>query len=367
MGLVGHPASVTTAGLHAIDLLDGLDGVELAAVFGPEHGFLGRAGAGEEVGHTLHPRLGIPVHSLYGEQRRPSPDMLDRLDILVVDLQDLGVRCYTYAATLKGILEAAEAAGVAVLVADRPVPLPEVIDGPVRAAGIDSFVAPLDLPLVYGMTPGETALWMCRHLDLHPDLTVLPLEGYRRAGRRDPAWGPWIPPSPGIRSWEAAQVYPATVFSEALPVLDVNRSGLLPFQVVGAPWIESDRLLPRLTGTPLDGVAFHPALYEGQGQPYEGQVLQGVRLVVTDPATFRPVQVAVHLLHALQDLYGPERIWDEASGARPEFFDLLTADPAVRQALLDGTSPAEITTAWEAPLEAFRTERADMLLYEPHA
>lgn len=358
VGLVAHAASVNRYGFASADLLRAHLGRRLVSLLAPEHGAFGARGAGEELAHGIHPNLGIPVWSLYGATRRPTPEMLAGIDILICDLQDLAVRCYTYASTLRGVLETAAAAGKTVIVTDRPVPLPLVCDGPMLEPARESFVGALPAPLVYGMTPAETARWLVRELRLDLDLRCVPMSGWRRDAIR-PAGLPWVPPSPGIRSWESAMCYTATVFTEALPSLDCDRTGLLPFQVLGAPWMEPAAILPLLARLRLPGVRFHAHAYEAGGR-----AMNGVRMTVTDPARFRPVATGVALLWAVSRCHGPEALWN-APGARPGFFDQLAGTDTLRQALQKGDPPAAIRGEWSAGLRAFGRSRSQHLLYAP--
>ena len=185
-GVVAHAASVHRGGCHTVDALRERFGRGVAALFAPEHGFLGRAAAGEHVEHTRHPRWGIPIYSLYGAHRRPAPDMLRGLDALIFDVQDLGVRCYTYGSTLRLVLEAAAAANLPVLVADRPVPFHREADGPILDSALESFVGMIPgAPLVHGLTPAELARWRCRTLAISVDLHLLTLSGSPDSWRSD--------------------------------------------------------------------------------------------------------------------------------------------------------------------------------------
>jgi uncharacterized protein YbbC (DUF1343 family) len=291
--------------------------------------------------------------------------MLRNLDTLVFDLQDLGARPYTYVATLRYLLEAAAAHGKEIIVADRPIPLPRVVDGPLPDPCYLSFVASVPMPVAYGMTPGETALWLRRALSLDVDLKVARLQHYHRESTRETNWPPWIAPSPGIRSWESATCYPATVFCEALPALDYGRGTNLPFQVVGAPWMRGEEVCERLLDMHLPGVVFHPHLYFPAAGAPPAPLVEGIRIVVTHPATFRPVLTGVAILHVLQELYGRARLWN-ARGTRPDFFDKLMGTNAIRQALIDGTSPRAIESQWRAELGTFNRSRRAQLLYDPN-
>jgi len=289
--------------------------------------------------------------------------MMRRLEILVFDVQDLGARPYTYVSTLRLVLETAARYGKSVIVADRPVPLPRVLDGPTRDAAHQSFVALIPAPMAYGMTPGEAALWLRARLRLDLDLRVARMRGYRRESRRGRDWPPWIPPSPGIRSWEAGQCYLATVFSEALPAIDNGRQTPMAFQVLGAPWLQSKKVCAHLNALGLRGVTFHPHAYTAAIGPWQGRLLDGLRIVVTDPVRFRPVSVSVHIIASLQELYGSRRLWS-SPGRRLEFFDRLYGSDAVRHELIAGESPEAIAGSWRNALSGFKSERREHLLYK---
>lgn len=362
LGLLTHPAAVDCRGAPTTELIRRAAADRLTSLFGPEHGFFGLAGAGETVTGQRHPVLKIPVFSLYGTNRRPTDAMLRGIDTLLVDLQDLGVRCYTYCATLRYVLEAAAAMGKTVIVMDRPVPLPKTVDGPVVAPGFESFVAGIPGPMVYGLTPGETALWLTRELDLQLDLKVMPMCNYHRDPFPGKGWPPWIPPSPAILSWDSARCYPSTVFCEGLPTLDCGRGTGLPFQVLGAPWIRSERLLEALNSLNLGGVAFHYHQYVAKSGLHNGAILNAVRLTITDPILFQPIACSIHILHTLQSLYGTKHLWSSKE-ARPEFFDKLYGTDAVREALLDKESPRAILANWTRDLARFRRTRTTHMLY----
>ncbi len=308
VGLLAHPASVDARGAHAANRLHSALGKNLAALFGPEHGFFGDAGAGEKVSHSRHPAWNIPIHSLYADQRRPTAAMLHDLDVLIFDLQDLAVRCYTFVSTLRYVMEACAAFGKTLIICDRPIPFPNIVDGPMLDPEFESFVACVNMPLVYGMTPGEAALFLHSDLKLKLDLRISKMTGWKRAPAR-PRF-PWIPPSPGIRSWEIAWCYPATVWAEALTAVDIGRGGSLPFQLVMAPWLDAEKL--------AYGLKFEGA----RAVPHWGRH-PGIRLVVTEPDTFHPVSAGLKIIHAL----GP-RAW---MGARVEWFNkLMGTDRALK-------------------------------------
>lgn len=362
VGLVSHLAAVDSRGCLTAERLWRDPDVELVCLMGPEHGFFGRAGAGARCGSRRHPAWGIPVYSLYGRHRRPTPGMLRGLDTIIFDLQDLGARCYTYVSTLRLVLEAAAEAGQEVIIADRPVPLPLTVDGPVTEPGFGSFVALVGTPLSYGMTPGETACWLKTSLRLDVRLRVARMQGYFRQAPGGPGWPPWVPPSPAIVSWESAMCFPATVCFEALGAIDHGRRTGQPFQLLGARWMRGEETAEALSAQELPGVRFYAHRFDASPREERAKLLDGVRMAVVDPARYRPALTAVTIVAVLQALYGTGRVW-AADRSRPEFFDKLFGTDTVRKALLDGEAPRTIAKGWAAPLRAFRQTRRNVLLY----
>ena len=350
VGLLAHPASVDEAGVHAAIRIRAKIGRRLVALFGPEHGFYGRGGAGEEIADARHAAWDIPIHSLYGAHRKPTPEMLAGIDTLVFDLQDIAVRCYTFVTTLRYVMEACAENRKRLVVCDRPVPLPNVVDGPLPEAALESFVAGVPMPLVYGMTPGEAARFLQAALGLDLDLCVVPMCGYaRRAAAPPPVW---ISPSPGIRYWETAWTYPITVFTEALASLDCGRGGTEPFQVLTAPWIDAEKTERAFNRLALPGL---------RAAPYWNRQ-PGLRFLVTAPDRLRPFAAVVHVLALLQKQYGPETLWS-APGTRLEWFDKLMGTATVREALQRGERPGRILAPTHAARTAFLRVRKSALLY----
>ena len=323
VGLVAHPASVDALGVPSAQRLWQAEGVELAALFGPEHGLKGLAGAGEQVVDGRHPEWNIPVYSLYGETRKPTAVMLEDLDVLIFDLQDLPFRCYTYSSTLRLVMESAAERGLSLIVTDRPDPVGCAPDGPMLEPGCESFVGAIPFRFAYGMTSGQTARALNEVLKLELDLTVIEVGPSARA----PAW---IPPSPAIRSRHSAAAYPVTVWYEALPAIDYARGTEHPFEAVGAPWLHAEAVCDRIQD--LDGIRFRPGRYTACGGAYKGRPLPAIFVEVFDPAAYQPVTAGMALLKAIQDEHGRERLWS-APGTRPAFFDQLMGSTEIRRKL----------------------------------
>ncbi len=341
VGLLSHQAALSARGCTTAQMLHELLGARLVALFGPEHGFFGQTGPGVKTGFRRHPDWKKPVYSLYGSVRRPTPVMLRKIDTLMVDFSDLGVRCYTYFGTLQLTLQACAKAGVNVIILDRPIP-GYPADGPMLEPGMESFVAPSAVPMVYAMTPGESALWLNRNENIGVDLSVVKMSGWKR--QRYPA-GDFIPPSPGIKSEQSAIAYAATVFTEALPAVDCGRDGALAFRIFGAPWMNGIEVSSALNSERLPGVAFAPHRYTPGAGRYAGMELHGVRLSIADSTKFRPAATSISILSMLAALYGKGVLW-EAEGTRPEWFDKLYGNRKTRAELMDSMSPGAIVRSW---------------------
>jgi uncharacterized protein YbbC (DUF1343 family) len=363
LGLLAHGASVTAGGRHAIDVLRDL-GLDLRRLFGPEHGLRGRTAAGEKVGSGVDAETGLPVVSLYGEKTKPSSDDLGGLDTLVVDLQDAGVRFYTYASTILLCLEAATDAEVEVVVLDRPNPLGgERMEGPERdPAMAPSLVSMAPGPLVHGLTVGELARLSARRprRERAARLTVLPMTGWVRAMTWELTGRPWVSPSPNLRSPEAALAYPGTCLLEATNVSE-GRGTEETFLLLGAPWVKAEALARAVDapGFRLEPASFTPKASPAAPKPkHEGRTCAGVRVHVVDPGRARPYAFGLRLLSALRRL-DANFAWS-GNGAP---LDALLGTRSVRAALERG-DPVEAILAADAPaIERFGRERQAALLY----
>ncbi len=314
-GLLAHAASLDLNGVHAAKRIQERGEWRLQRLFSPEHGFHGKGAAGEIIPTQTHPDFHLPIFSLYGETRTPPPEWLEDLDLMVIDLQDLGIRCYTYASTLQNVLRACAAADLPVLVLDRPTPLAGIVDGPDLDPQFRSFVGQIDLPLVYGLSQGPLALHLQK---TDPKLHRLQLEVISAsAPSRDL---PWHPPSPAIGSPESARLYPLTVWCEAIPEVSVDRGGPRSFQIWAMPDLNPDPLIPKLQ---------QPGLHVESGHSEkEGWPALCFRL---DPeADWKPMTAAIQLLTALRDQLGAERLF-ACPGARPAFFDKLMGTDRIRR------------------------------------
>ena len=360
VGLVAHAASVTAEGQHAVEVLK-KQGVQVVRLFSPEHGPQGRAADGQKVESGKDPRSGLPLVSLYGEKTKPSPEDLKDLDALVFDLQDSGVRFYTYVSTLLLCLDAAADAGLELVVLDRPNPLGgERVEGPVsdpREAVAASLVNTAPGPLVHGLTVGEMARYANSRREKAARLTVIPMKGWRRPMVWADTGRTWVAPSPNLRSAEAAIAYPGTALIEATNVSE-GRGTEAPFLLVGAPWADSATLAAlSVPGFALEPAKFTPHASEASPDPkFKDQECNGVRVKVTDARAAKPYTLGVALLSTLRK--SKEFAW-RSEGA----LDRLVGTRALREALDKGLAVDVIVDADAAAVEAFRKERREALIY----
>ena len=314
IGLVAHPASVVSDGRHSAAFLRDA-GANLMALFGPEHGFFGRGGAGETIADAAHADWHIPIFSLYGETRAPTAAMLELVDAFIFDVQTIACRAYTYVSTLRLLMEACAAHGKTLVVADRPDPLMLTPpNGPLLDPACASFVGLVPTPFCFGMTPGETAIFLKSALKLDAlDLRVVPCQGLSRALGLAQMYPAWRATSPAIVSLENALCFPLTVFFEALPMIDHARGTPLAFQCIGSAHAD----LSALDLPPLPGLEVSPCEYPDK----TGKVLRGFRFKVADSAAYRPAAAAFTLIAALEKTLG-SALWN-FPGSRPEFYAQL--------------------------------------------
>jgi uncharacterized protein YbbC (DUF1343 family)/CubicO group peptidase (beta-lactamase class C family) len=360
LGLIVHAASVTAEGRHAVEVFRER-GLNVVRLFAPEHGLRGQAAAGEDVGSGRDPASGLPVVSLYGDRRQPGPEDLAGLDALVFDLQDAGARFYTYVSTLILALESAADSGIELVVLDRPNPLGgERIEGPVsapREVVPASFLNLAPGPLVHGLTLGEMARFVNARRERPARLTVVPMTGWTRRMTWADTGRPWVPPSPNLRSAEAALAYPGTALLEATNVSE-GRGTESPFLLLGAPWLDPPGVAVSVPGFHLEPARFTPQASPAALQPrYEGQECRGLRVRVIDPAAAEPYRLGVTLLASLSRQLGFE--WRDGGDALTR----LLGSPGLLQELREGKTVEEILAADAADHSAWRRERRPALIY----
>jgi uncharacterized protein YbbC (DUF1343 family) len=367
VGLACHPASVTRDLRHAADVVAAAPGMNLVALFGPQHGARGDKQDNMIESEDQHdPRLGLPVYSLYGTVRKPTASMLAGIDVLLFDLQDVGVRIYTFAWTMALAMQACGEAGVRCVVLDRPNPIGgDVREGPLLREGFESFVGLHPIPLRHGLTLGELARWLCASGRVRCDLEVIPCEGWERRLFHDETGLPWVMPSPNLPTLESCLPYPGTVLLEGTN-LSEGRGTTRPFELVGAPWLEPHELADALASRRLPGVHFRPCWFEPTFQKHAGRTCGGVQIHVTDRWAFEPVRAAVALLAEARRLAPEDFRWRdppyEYEVLKPPI-DILWGGDGLRLAIDAGAQPEDILR--DTPLELARFEEsvAACLLY----
>ena len=354
VGLITNHTGISRSGVPTSQLLARAEGVQLCALFSPEHGPEGRLDEAE-IADSEDRRTGVPVYSLYGKTRHPSAESLQGLDVLVFDIQDIGVRFYTYIATMQYAMQAAAEHDLRFVVLDRPNPINGVdVAGPVLDEGLQSFVGCHTLPVRHGMTVGELATMFNEELDMRVQLHVVQIEGWQRSDYFDRTGRVWINPSPNMRSLTQATLYPGIGLLETTN-LSVGRGTDTPFEVIGAPWLDERRLAAQLNAAGLAGVRFVPIRFTPDSSKFSGELCGGVNIVITDRASFRSVRTGLVIAHALVRLY-PED-W------QPKLAQRLLCDQPVLDALLAGASIDQIQACYQTELDDFCKRRAKYLLY----
>jgi len=354
VGLITNQTGVDRAGVSTVELLRRAEGVQLKALFSPEHGLEGKLDVAK-IGDTQDARTGLPVFSLYGENRTPTAESLQGLDTLVFDIQDIGARFYTYISTMGNAMKAAAEHKLRFVVLDRPNPINGAdIEGPVLDDGSQSFVGFHTLPVRHGMTVGELAAMFNDELQMGVDLQVVPLEGWRRADYFDRTGLLWVNPSPNMRSLAEAVLYPGICLFEPTN-LSVGRGTDTPFEVIGAPWLDGIGLARALNHSGLDGVRFVPVRFTPDASKFAGQLCGGVNVVVIDRSRFRPVRAGLEIARHLHRLHPQDWETKRLNG--------LLSDRQTLDAVLAGKTVDEMESAWSAELQDFLHRRSRFLRY----
>ncbi len=369
VGLVTNPTGITSDLQLTADILFNDPRVKLVALYGPEHGIRGDAAAGAYVPSYTDEKTGLPVFSLYGPTRKPSPDMLHGVDILVYDIQDIGVRSYTYISTMGLIMEAAADRGIPVVVLDRPDPLNgNQMGGAILEEEFTSFVGAFPVPYVYGMTAGELAQmingegWLANGKTC--ELTVVPMEGWNRSMWWDETDLPWVPTSPHIPHPHTTMFYVMTGLLGELGTANQGVGYTLPFELVGAPWADGDRLAGFLNEKGLAGISFRPLFYKPFYFNGEGTKYSGVQLHITDRNVVDLTAVQISILEALYRLFPEWDIFERARNGRLETFDKVVGTTKVREWLQAGETSEQIVEKLNRDVAKFAIKRERYLLYE---
>ena len=367
VGVVANPASIDRSFQHIVDALASARDFKLTAIFGPQHGF--RSDLQDNMIETPHAEDSarkVPIFSLYSETREPTPAMLDLVDCLVIDIQDVGARIYTFIYTMANCLRAAARKGLPVIVCDRPNPIGGIaIEGPMLDAGYESFVGQFPIPMRHGMTIGELARLFNERHGIGASLEVVAMEGWSRGMYWDETGLPWVMPSPNMPTLDTAIVYPGTVLFEGT-MLSEGRGTTRPFELIGAPWLDGDEFTARMNACGLQGVHFRPAIFEPTFQKHAKETCGGCQIHVTDRHAFEPVKAGVALM---RECYGegPDRFEWRSPPYEYEHdkmpIDILAGSPALRQQIEAQIPLEDIAGSWREGEAEFAALRETYLLY----
>lgn len=374
VGLVTNPSGVDRNMRSTVDILFNAPGVELVALYGPEHGVRGNVYAGGKVTDTVDPATGLPVYSLYGATRKPTAEMLKGIDVMVYDIQDVGVRSYTFISTLGLVMEACSEKGIEVVVLDRPNPLGgNKIEGPYVEPGFFSFVSQYKIPYIYGLTVGELALLINnqglnrgqtgRQEPSRCRLTVVPMEGWRRNMLYKDTGLAWVLPSPNIPSDQAAVCYPASgLCGELYGFMNIGIGYTLPFQVFGAEWIDAERLKETLDSYRLPGVAFRTIYFTPFSGSSKGKLVKGVQFFFTDYEAAAVTEVQFYVMQAVAQLYPDKGAFEVANGVG--LFDKVCGSDYVRKTFSKSYRVSDIQKYWRKDVSEFRQLAKKYYLYK---
>ena len=367
VGLVCNQASIDHGLNHSADVLSGLDGVKLTALFGPQHGIRGDVQDNMiETEHAVDAATGLPIYSLYSETREPTESMLKDVDVLVFDMQDVGCRIYTFAYTMANSMVAAKRFGKKVIVCDRPNPINgRDVAGNVLETEQASFVGLYPMPTRHGMTLGELAQLFNDKFGIACDLSVIPMEGWDRDCWLDETDTPWVLPSPNIPTLDSATVFPGTVHFEGTQISE-GRGTTKPFELIGAPYINPEKYAQRLNALNFPGVYFRSCVFRPTFQKHGGVSCGGVQIHVTDRSAFEPVSVGVTMVKVAYELYPEEFRWTEPPyeyvyDRNP--FDVIAGTSRTREVIESGGSIEDLWSWWAPNLEEFKKVRESYLLY----
>lgn len=363
IGLITNQTGVDSHLRSNIDILYKSLGIKLTTLFAPEHGIRGERLAGEYVKSYTDEKTGLPVYSLYGETRKPTKDMLKDVDILIFDIQDVGVRHYTYISTMALAMQSAKENNIEFIVLDRPNPFGGIyVDGPVLEPDFSSFIGLYPIPNIYGMTIGELALMLNSEFKISSKLTVVPMSGWRRDMRFDQTGLYWVISSPNIPDFETVMLYPCTG-----PIGDtyisVGVGTTKPFHFVGAPYIDPDRLIEELLKRKIEGISFRISYFIPRYSKFQNELCRGIELFIINKDKFKPLEVCLNILDVIYRLYPKDFNWGDKSNGK-YIFDLSMGTDKVRKYIESGMEPKEIIKTWKKDIEKFLTIRNRYLIYK---
>ena len=368
VGVVTNHTALNRDGEHLVDLLFKAEGVELKAIYAPEHGFRGDVQGGDAIDTSVDPRTQVPIHSLYGATRQPDEEMIREIDILVYDIQDVGARFYTYISTLGYVMQAGAKYGLPVMILDRPNPIGREIGGNVLDDGFESFVGLYPIPIRYGLSIGELGKMIVGEQMLagvdSVELHVVECEGWSGT-----YWGQtdlkWTPPSPNMRNINETLTYPGLCLLEGVSISE-GRGTEYPFELIGTPYFDSDKIISALRKTDISGYTLEPAVFTPIDMPgvamnpiFKGELVKGFRIIVTDPGVFKPVEFLIHLLVISKDMYPEEFGWRSSRGP-----DRLWGGSYLREMIDAGARAETIIEVYAQELSEYKKLQDKYIIYK---
>jgi len=361
VGIVTNHTAYDGAGRHIVEVFRAMPGVEVTALFGPEHGIYGLAEAGVKIADEKDDRFGIPVYSLYGKTAKPTAEMLKDVDVLVFDIQDIGARFYTYIYTMAYAMEAAAEQGKPFVVLDRPNPINgATVQGNILEKDFATFVGLYPIPVRHGMTVGELARmfndqgWLKN--GVKANLTVVPIQGWRRDMWYDRTGLKFIKPSPNMPNLKTATVYPGLCLLEGTNISE-GRGTNKPFLQFGAPWIDSRKLVNNLNRLNLRGIRFEPVSFTPTSSKHKGQLCCGVEIIITDRNAAEPYFAGIGIVETIYRMHPDKFQW------RQRHFDRLCGTASVREAIIEEESLKNLKAGWQRDLKKFAQIRQEYLIY----
>ena len=376
IGLVTNPSGVNNKLVSTVDILANAPGVELVALYGPEHGVRGDIHAGDKVSDDVDPKTGVPVYSLYGKTRKPTPEMLKDVDAIVYDIQDNGCRSFTFISTLGLLMEAAAENGKEVIVLDRPNPLGgNKVEGNLVEAGNFSFVSQFEIPYLYGLTVGELAKMLNEEGMLKGEkgnndtivkcnLTVVPMEGWSRDMVYTDTKLPWVLPSPHMPQAETSYYYPATGILGELGYMSIGVGYTLPFQMVAAQWINAAEFADALNALALPGVTFRPINVKPFYSVGKGENMGGVQIYITDYEKAHLTSIQFYIMQEVARMYPEHEVMANADKGRFRMFDLVSGTNFIREKFTETKQYKDIEAYWNKDVESFKQKSAKYYLYK---
>lgn len=368
VGLITNPTGVDNQLTSTVDILANAPGVKLVGLYGPEHGVRGDVHAGDHVDNSVDPATGVPVYSIYGATRKPTPEMLDSVDVLIYDIQDNGCRSFTFISTMGLAMEACAELGKEFMVLDRPNPVGgNKIEGNITEDDCVSFVSQFPIPYLYGLTPGELATYLNEEGllgDKKVDLTVIPMEGYTRDMDFRQTGMPWVLPSPHMPTPESSLYYPASGILGELYAISIGVGYTEPFKLFCADWINAEELAKALNDRNIPGMRFRPIHikpFYGQGQ---GENLQGVEFYITDREAAPLSLTQFYVMEELAKMYPDHKLFDIGDQSRMNMFDKVTGSKEIRKRFTENYRTADIEDYWNKDVESFRQASAPYHLYK---